>query len=82
MLTGTYVSGITGDTPMLLLGMEVYSVQFTTLMRAAAFLGVGLFLVKKWRLFTREQDIAEVEAQDALAAQRRAAGRRWRLGRR
>ena len=72
LITGTWVSGLTGDTTIPMLGMDVYSVQFTTLMRGVFLLILGLFLVTKWRLFTREEDIREVEHNDELMKRKRA----------
>lgn len=66
LLAGTKISSITGDTPIHFLNMEFYSVQFTTLARAVTMLALGLFLVKKWRLFTPQKDIEEVEAQQSM----------------
>lgn len=66
MMVGTYVTGITGDTAVTFMGMQVYSVQFTTLMRAVLITIMGVILVKNWRSFTRDQDIAEIEEQDAI----------------
>lgn len=66
MMTGTYVSSVTGDTTISFLGMNVYSVQFTTLMRAGFMLIIGIILVKYWRAFTRDQDIAEIEEQNMI----------------
>ena len=66
MMVGTYVSGLTGDDTILFLGMQTYSVQFTTLMRAVALAATGLLLMRYWRAFTRDEDIAEIEAQDAM----------------
>lgn len=60
LITGTWVSSITGDTTIPLLGMNVYSVQFTTLMRAATILTMGVILFTKWKSFTRDEDIEEV----------------------
>ena len=40
--------------------MELYSVQFTTLMRAVTILAMGLILVLRWQSFTREDDIEDV----------------------
>lgn len=62
LLSGTYVSGITGDATIPLMGIQIYSVQFTTLMRGVTIFLIGLFCTTKWRLLTRDQDIAEVEA--------------------
>ncbi|MBQ2957576.1 MAG: MFS transporter [Clostridia bacterium] len=61
LLTGTAVSSITGDSTIPFLGMDVYAVQFTTLMRGVALFTIGMILVKKWRLFTRDEDIEEIE---------------------
>ena len=66
LLTGTWVSGITGDTSITLLGMEVYSVQYTVLIRAVLLFVVALVLTLKWRTFTREDDIVDVETQAAV----------------
>ena len=83
MITGTYVSSITGDNTMPLLGMDVYSVQFTTLMRGVLMLIMGIILVRFWRHFTRDQDIAEVDEQAAmyrrLREKRKHMPSRWRL---
>ena len=68
LLTGTAVSSITGDTPVRMLGMDVYSVQFTTLMRGAAQLAIGVALTLCWHAFTNDKDIAEVESQAAISA--------------
>ena len=64
LLVGTWVSSLTGDSTFSFLGMQVYSVQFTTLMRGVALLTIGLVLTKQWRLFTREEDIAEIEENE------------------
>lgn len=66
LMSGTYVSSLTGDNTIAMLGMGVYSVQFTTLMRAVAILIMGVILFTRWRSFTRDEDIEEVE-RDALA---------------
>lgn len=63
LLVGTWTAGLSGDTPFSLWGMQVYSVQFTTLMRAVTQLGIGLLLTMGWRIFTSEKDIAEIESR-------------------
>lgn len=65
LMTGTYVSSLTGDTTVRMMGMDLYSVQFTTLMRAVTILAMGLILFFRWRAFTREEDIEAVERDDA-----------------
>ncbi len=64
LMVGTWVSSLTGDNTVSFLGLQVYSVQFTCLMRGVALLTIGLLLIKKWRLFTRDEDIAEIEQNE------------------
>ena len=64
MMVGTWVSSITGDSTIPFLGMQVYSVQFTCLIRCAALFAIGWVLIKKWRLFTRDEDIVEIEQNE------------------
>jgi hypothetical protein len=71
LMTGTIISGMTGDTPLTLLGMEVYAVQFTVILKGTMHLLVGVFLFRYWRKFTREDDIQAVEAQDAVSQRTR-----------
>jgi len=66
MMTGTLVTSITGDSTIPFLGMQVYAVQFTTLMRAAFMAVMGVLLIVKWRSFTRDEDIREVEEQERI----------------
>ena len=69
LMVGTSVSSISGDNTIPFLGLQVYSVQFTCLMRGVALLSIGLVLKKYWRLFTRDEDIAEIEqAEEARKA--------------
>ena len=84
MITGTWISSLTGDNTIPFLGMQVYSVQFTTMLRAIFLTVIGVVAVRYWRLFTRDEDIAEVEAQAALLKRTRQVKQpiRWRLPRR
>ena len=66
LITGTAVSGNSGDSTMPFLGMQVYSVQFTTLMRAGTMLIMGIILVKFWRSFTRDDEIEEIERDEQV----------------
>lgn len=75
LLFGTFLSSISGDSTMHLLGMDVYSVQFTCLTRGVIMGTMGLILVAKWRSFTRDEDIEELE-QDAALRKRERARRR------
>ena len=84
MMVGTYVASLTGDdSPIMLLGVPTYAVQFTTLMRAALMTIMGIIFIKHWKAFTRDQDIAEIEEQDIirrlLKKQRRGMPRRMRF---
>ena len=69
LLTGTYVSAITGDTATVFMGLEVYSVQYTTLMRAVILLAMGIILMRGWKAFTPDADIELLE-QEAAARKR------------
>jgi len=66
LLTGTYVSSITGDTSVPMMGMDVYSVQFTCLLRAATLFALGIILVLRWRLFTPDEDVALIDEADSV----------------
>ena len=44
-----------------MLGMQVYSVQFTTLMRGVVMLVLGVLLVRCWRAFTPDADIGRLQ---------------------
>ncbi|MBR1989308.1 MAG: MFS transporter [Firmicutes bacterium] len=61
LMTGTFVSSLTDSGPILFLGMETYGVQYTTLMRAVTMLTMGLVLILRWRSFTGEEEIADIE---------------------
>ncbi len=61
-LVGTYVSALGGDTPFLFLGMEMYTVQYNTLIRTVTMTIIGLICVLGWKRFTPEKDIEEVES--------------------
>ena len=60
-MTGTLISGITGDNPVYALGMQMYSVQITTIVRGLAIIAVGLPCVLYWRSFTSEAEIMRVD---------------------
>ncbi len=72
LMSGTLISDITGDTAIQFLGLEVYSVQFTTLARAALLTPLAIFLITKWRSFTSDHEAERVDALHALAVRRRA----------
>ena len=56
LLTGTLVSDITGDMAAPFMGMQVYSVQFTCLLRGVTMLAMGAVLLKGWRAFTPDAE--------------------------
>jgi MFS family permease len=66
MVTGTWIAGLTGDNTWNILGVEIYSVQFTTAARGVVMIILGYILVRFWRSFTRDEDIAEIDARNAL----------------
>lgn len=66
LMTGTYISSLTGDHAVLMLGMEVYSVQLVPVIRGILMLIMGMVLVLKWRSFTRDQDVIEVEHYNSV----------------
>lgn len=74
LTVGTYVSSITGDTPMHMLGMDIYSVQFTCLMRMVLLLAVALICIFKWRAFTPDADIPLIEESQRRRPRKSAAG--------
>ncbi len=61
MMTGTYISSMTGDNTISFLGLPMYSVQFTTLARFITLASLGIILIAKWRSFTPQKDIEEIE---------------------
>ena len=71
LLTGTYISSITGDTAVPMLGMEMYSVQFTCVLRAVSLTALGMILVLKWRAFTPDADVAMIDEANAYRRQKR-----------
>lgn len=66
MISGTFVSSLTGDVPFMFLGMPTYAVQFTTVMRAFAMLIMGIILTRHWRSFTRDEDILEIDEAERI----------------
>ena len=62
LLTSTWISSLTGDQTMTLLGMPIYSVQLTCLVRAVTMLTMGIVLVCQWRVFTPQRDIEEIDS--------------------
>lgn len=66
LMVGTWVSSLTGDSTVRMLGMDVYSVQFTTLLRGITMLTMGVILVSRWRSFTSDADIQEIEEIEAM----------------
>lgn len=67
MISGTWVSGWSGDELMGFVGMEIWSVQLTTLMRAVLLSAIGILLLVFWKSMTPESEIEEVEKQKELA---------------
>ena len=61
LMTSTWISSLTGDQTITFMGMEIYSVQFMCLMRAVTMLAMGAILVCRWRVFTPQRDIDEID---------------------
>jgi len=71
MALGTWISSLSGDSTFSLLGMEMYSVQFNALLKGILMVVLGLLCILKWRVFTNDRDIAEIERRAALRKKRR-----------
>jgi hypothetical protein len=72
LLTGTFVSSLTDSAPIYFLGMETHGVQYTTLMRAVTMMAMGLFLVLRWRSFTRDEEVEDIEQAEKVRKAMRA----------
>lgn len=55
-----WLTNLTGDTPILWHGMEIYSLQFGWLIRAITALICGLIAVNRWKSFTPEDEIRRI----------------------
>ncbi|MBQ3078825.1 MAG: MFS transporter [Clostridia bacterium] len=66
LLTGTFVSSITGDETVFFMGMNMYSVQLTTVMRGITMFIMGIICTFGWKAFSRESDIREIEERNQL----------------
>jgi len=64
LLTGTWLSSLTGDTTVHMFGMDMYSIQWTTVARGVTILAMALVCILKWRSFTKESDIEDIELQE------------------
>ena len=60
-LVGAFVSGIGGDTPFILFGMEMYTVQYNTLIRFVLMGILGAVCFFGWRMFTPDRDIKDID---------------------
>ena len=60
MISGTLVCSVLGDTAQPLFGMNVYAVQYTTLMRAAGLTAISLPMILCWKKLTPDHEIALV----------------------
>ena len=63
-ISGTAISAISGDSTMSFLGMEIYSVQITVLVRAALIAIMGFVTFRYWRVFSPEQEIARLDRHE------------------
>lgn len=86
LLTGTQIAAISGDTTFMFMGLEVYSVQFTTLARAVTIFALSLVCIFGWKRFTPDREIEEVEANASAERKLKEMGLkpnriRWKLPR-
>ncbi|MBQ3049699.1 MAG: MFS transporter [Oscillospiraceae bacterium] len=66
MVCGTWISSFTGDVPIPLWGMDFYSVQIIPIIRFAVFMVFSLWMIIRWRDFTSDELIEEIdELRDA-----------------
>ena len=66
MATGTWISSWTGDETIYLFGMDMYSIQFTALLKGAMMTVMGAAALWRWRAFTSDKDIAEIEQKERM----------------
>lgn len=69
-LFGVWLTGLTGDTPILWHGLKIYSVQFGWFIRATTALICGLVATLKWRSFSPDSEIKRVAEIEALSAKK------------
>ena len=60
-LVGAFVSGIGGDTPFIFLGMEMYTIQYNTLIRLVLMAILGVICFFGWRMFTPDRDVKDID---------------------
>ena len=65
LISGTGLSSISGDNTFIFLGVPMYSVQLTTFARAILILIMGVILFTRWRSFTKDSDVKEIEEYEA-----------------
>lgn len=80
MITGTWVSSFGNDSAMpFLFGMNVYAVQYTTLLRAVGLSTIGILLIVGWRRLTPDHEITVIEqTNEHLKKRRRNILNRWK----
>ena len=80
MITGTWVSSFGNDTTMpFLFGMNVYAVQYTTLLRAVGLSTIGILMIVGWRRLTPDKEITVIEqTNEHLKKRRRNILNRWK----
>lgn len=66
LLTGTYVSSLSDNGPIPFLGMQTYGVQYTTLMRGVTMCIMGIILITRWRSFTSDEEVADIEQAEQV----------------
>lgn len=70
-VSGTAISAISGDSTMSFLGLEIYSVQITVLVRAVLIAIMGFIAFRYWRIFSPEEEIARLDRSEEQKSRRR-----------
>ncbi len=71
LLTGTWIAGLTGENTIPMLGMDVYSLQFTCLGRGLIMGILGFVLTRYWRHFTPDEEVRLLDESNRLRNQKR-----------
>lgn len=61
--SGTCLSAIGGDTPFSFFGLQMYTVQFTIMVRAVMFFLMGGFCIRHWRVLSTAEEIERIDAK-------------------
>ncbi len=71
MVLGTWIVSLHADVPMNVLGLQIYMVQFTCLIRAALLAVMGVMCYFGWKSFTSDDELCSIEAYSGLGTDKR-----------